>query len=364
MHPRSLSRTSLALCLSAALLATWHLAGTAGGTSFEIDLNELPREKRPSAPPHKRTAPAKAKRGVRAAEPAAGGQTRYTVKPGDHLYKILIKEFGLSNSQAEALIPTILKLNNIPNIKGLHVGQTILIPSSPAPSAASHTRAKRTAEKSAAKPAAVVAAGEAAPATSEAADFIPPAKPKVEPLVKEVPLNAPLPPVTPAAVEIHVLTVTDPAEIVDKLLELIDLPATKNRIVESGRESSDGTYISIKVDRFFTNRGTDYIVAIGVTDPFNFTMLRLLEVAGTQVVTLQAGEPFRSVVSKILDKLQWPYSYGKHRLKLSGDQETEVDGFMLVTGGATSRQLLLTDVKLAKGGDQTAAPASGGMTPR
>ena len=193
------------------------------------------------------------------------------------------------------------------------------------------------------------------PATS--ADFIPPPPPKTEPVVKEVPLSAPLPPVVPAPVEIHTLNAVDTAQIVDQLLELLDLQVTKNRIVESGRDNTDGTYISIKVDRFFSNRGTDYIVAIGVTDPFNLTLLRLLEVAGTQVVTLQPGESLASIAGKILDKLQWPYTFGKQQLKLSpaSDQVTEIDGLMLVTGGTSPRQLLITDKPLPK----PEAPASG-----
>lgn len=52
----------------------------------------------------------------------------YTVKPGDHLFKILIRDYGLSNSEAESFIEEIKRENNIYDIKRLKVGQKITIP--------------------------------------------------------------------------------------------------------------------------------------------------------------------------------------------------------------------------------------------
>lgn len=54
--------------------------------------------------------------------------TYYTVKPGDHLFKILMRDYGLSNSEAEAFIEEIKTENNIRDIKRLKIGQKITIP--------------------------------------------------------------------------------------------------------------------------------------------------------------------------------------------------------------------------------------------
>jgi hypothetical protein len=59
------------------------------------------------------------------------GQTSYIVRPGDHLFKILMKDYGLSNAEAEALVPEIKRLNGISNIRSLQVGKAILIPARP-----------------------------------------------------------------------------------------------------------------------------------------------------------------------------------------------------------------------------------------
>ena len=54
--------------------------------------------------------------------------TVYTVKPGDHLFKILMRDYGLSNDQAESLIDEVRRENNINDIRRLRVGQKIIIP--------------------------------------------------------------------------------------------------------------------------------------------------------------------------------------------------------------------------------------------
>jgi hypothetical protein len=52
----------------------------------------------------------------------------YTVRQGDHLFKILMRDYGLSNDEAESFIEEIRRENNIYDIKRLKVGQKIIIP--------------------------------------------------------------------------------------------------------------------------------------------------------------------------------------------------------------------------------------------
>ncbi len=59
---------------------------------------------------------------------AAVKGTAYTVKPGDHLFKILMRDYGLSNNEAESFIEEIKRENNIYDIKRLKIGQKIIIP--------------------------------------------------------------------------------------------------------------------------------------------------------------------------------------------------------------------------------------------
>ena len=347
MHVRQL----LLLVVAVSLLVTATHVSAAGERSYEIDLSDLPKAKKPATrPPASRKAPPVRKQ--RAPRPTVSeaipaGFTTYTVKPGDHIFKILHKEFGLSNRQAEALIPEIIRRNAITNIKGLKVGQTLLIPS--AASAATHA-SSRTLHRSPATPAPTAAAPETTAAAMPPASQEPITSASTAPqtreqtAITEVPLTAPLPPVFPAPVDIHFVTAREPEGIFDGFLEILDLKGEKNKIVESGKESDSSTFLSIKVDRYLEHRGVRYIVTFGEKDPFNYTLLRLLETAGYRVIRFGRGDDFRAIGSGLLDALQWPYTYGKHQLKLvAGAAPAELSGFMLVTSGGTPRQLLITD---------------------
>lgn len=59
-------------------------------------------------------------------KPVKGGV--YTVKSGDHLFKILMRDYGLSNNEAESFVEEIKRENNIYDIKRLRIGQKIIIP--------------------------------------------------------------------------------------------------------------------------------------------------------------------------------------------------------------------------------------------
>ncbi|MBW4054766.1 MAG: LysM peptidoglycan-binding domain-containing protein [Proteobacteria bacterium] len=52
----------------------------------------------------------------------------YTVKAGDNLFKILMRDYGLSNDDAESFIEEIKRENNIYDIKRLKIGQKISVP--------------------------------------------------------------------------------------------------------------------------------------------------------------------------------------------------------------------------------------------
>lgn len=103
------------------------LAGMSGGAHaldrrFELSPSLL--SKGGEAP----AAPRSEGRSVRKSERAPAGLTDYTVRPGDHIFKILMREYGLSNREAEALIPEVRRINGIADIRRLRVGQTIRLP--------------------------------------------------------------------------------------------------------------------------------------------------------------------------------------------------------------------------------------------
>lgn len=89
---------------------------------FELDPKALDKKLSPSAA----SAPVARPQEVR--QVSTQGRS-YTIKPGDNLYKILIREYGLSNDEAEKLIPRFREVNRLGSSKNLPVGRTIHLPS-------------------------------------------------------------------------------------------------------------------------------------------------------------------------------------------------------------------------------------------
>src|SRR5919108_5048069 len=84
-------------------LAALSLALAPGSASaidprFELDPRLLDKE----AP-----APARAKesRGSRKSARPSAGNSDYTIRPGDHIFRILMRDYGLSNDEAETPVP-------------------------------------------------------------------------------------------------------------------------------------------------------------------------------------------------------------------------------------------------------------------
>jgi len=65
---------------------------------------------------------------VKSREIVAGEGFVHTIKPGDNLFKILMRDYGLSNAEAEDFIDVVCHENNIADIRHLKIGQKIVIP--------------------------------------------------------------------------------------------------------------------------------------------------------------------------------------------------------------------------------------------
>ena len=373
MHARN-----MAIILTAAVTLSAG-SGLAADSRFEIDLKELPKAAAP-LPAKSGHLPAKA---VRKSAPKASsvrhvatdGNVRYTVKPGDHIFKILMRDFGLSNQQSERIIPEIARLNGIDDIRRLRVGQELVIPLTPSKRAVRHdTRSASELEPALPAETAETSAVEQAPSpvTAPAPQLQPdtasPAvPPPVTPLAEQVnapaPQTAPVPdrPAQAVRVALHPVLAKDTDGMVDRLLDLLAPGWGRNRIVETGRESTDGSYMSIKVDRFFEQLGHRYIVS-SESDPLTLTMLRLLEVKGDRVINIGREDGVTAVASRLAAKMELPRREGDFRVKcldLPGG-EFQLRGVWVSPAAPYGQQLLIT-------GDQvpncTADLLSGGEPP-
>ena len=356
---------------------------------FDIDVKELDRHK-PAATPKPEKKPAKkakqpAAAGTKSERPAAQSDyLRYTVKPGDHIFKILMVTFGMSNDAAERLIPEIVRINNISNIKALTVGRTLLIPAKgkqehaarPAKKGKTEQRkgegpaealalpkmtetpkkaeTPKMAEPAAPAPARAPAPAPTAPEPAPAPAVAPPAPvaPPVAP-VPAAPVVPAAPPVAPAPVAVpHAAAPAAPqaptwvcsvgqkdstAQVVDSLLNAISASWSKNRIIQSDHNAP--TAFSIRVDRYFEYKGTRYIISIGESDPYNYTLIRLLEAAGYRVLMLSGREDFKTASEKLFKLIGVAPDFGSHLLQ-GGKQST---GFLIQQDDAGGRRVLITE---------------------
>jgi len=311
--------------------------------SFDLNLKELDRRK-PAAPKPEKKKAAKSKNkpsalaGSKEARqtPADGAEyVRYTVKPGDHIFKILMGPFGMSNEAAERLLPEVLRINKIDNIKQLRVGQTLLIPrKGDAPGGKAAGDQAKTAAASAPAPV-VVAPAPAAPPRETVAPAPVPAAPA--PVAAPAPRQMPVPPAVPAAVTwVCSVTEREPARMVDAVLNALSVPWSKNKIVQS----SDGaaTAFSIRVDRYFEYKGARYIVSIGEKDAYSYTLLRILESAGYRVLRVGGAEDFKTVGEKLLALMGVAPEFARHPLQ----EGKETAGFLVQPDDAGGKRVVLT----------------------
>jgi len=159
-HPLLVLAISLAApALSHAIDPKFELDPGALGKKFAAPPSPAAAKQEPAAPRQESKAPARqeAKGGTRKEAASAGKRSKsgaqhekrqvtnhaesgavsegklssYTVKPGDHLYRLLAREYGVTGSRADTLVQQILQLNHITNIHRLKTGSTLLIPLAP-----------------------------------------------------------------------------------------------------------------------------------------------------------------------------------------------------------------------------------------
>lgn len=119
----------------------WCAFAGAAQEPYDLDLKELRRP--PARRAKEQRPPQEPKKPVSAAPDAKGDNSSYTVRPGDHLFLILMHRYGLSNDAAEQLIPEVMRLNGIRKPKSLSVGQRLIIPLPPPTNTPSqHSRRK------------------------------------------------------------------------------------------------------------------------------------------------------------------------------------------------------------------------------
>jgi hypothetical protein len=326
------------------------------GPSFEIEISDLdrsaPAEKKVSEAPKKSVKKSVPKKrvspGPATPKDLEGEFVNYTIRPGDHIYKVLTSRFGLSSERAEALIPRIVRINGIRDIRGLQIGRTIRIPAIGKISAAATPLAAVTPTTTPADtppPMAVTAPAPAVTVPSVPPTAEGPAKP-----LQETALPVPAVPSSPpkaAAVVLRTIPAGDAGGMTDALLDALSLKWSKAHPVTIPIGGSGGASLTIPVDRYFEVGGKRFFLDFGGADPDRATLARLLELSGYRRIAVGPKDDFRTIAGKILPALEVQSEYRKHTLTPAsgGPGAVEVSGLLIIRSG---ERLFVTDTPVDK----------------
>jgi hypothetical protein len=306
----------------------------AASSPFEIAIDDLdqtvgkepkqkPTTRQPTRKPVRKKAPA---RTTSAAASREGNYIRYTIRPGDHIYKILTSRFGLSSARAEALIPRVKEINGISNTSGLQIGQTILLPLSVRSTALQQSAEPTTPETPAAQ-------------TQTAA--------------------------TTATATIVALPDGEPTALVDTILTALVIPWSRDHAVTITIGANDDPALTINVDRYFEYGGKRYFLDFAGGNPSQTTLLRLLEVAGYRRISLSGTDSVQQTTELILRALHIDSTCQEQSITLTpaaGSPETvRITGYLISRPERPGEQLLLTI--LPPGTNQSSAPSAAQQQP-
>jgi hypothetical protein len=159
---------------------------------------------------------------------------------------------------------------------------------------------------------------------------------------------SPPPPAQPPIARHTLFSVTEGTQqgIADAILSAFSISSAANRDIELDDGSLTGVSLSVRVDRYLEAAGRKILLSFNEANPVQYTLLKLLQLKGFQVVTIHPADDFRKVTEKVLSALRIPAAFGSHHLgnPRGASIDVELTGFFV--GGNTKNEgsTLLTNV--------------------
>lgn len=144
---------------------------------------------------------------------------------------------------------------------------------------------------------------------------------------------------------IHYVAAKKQSEIVDSVLTALSVSPERDHRVDVFAAVDNGISLSVKAERYFVYGGKRYVVTTFNGDPVNYTLFRILETTGVNVVILDAEDDFRKVSDKILSRTRINGAFAQHSL-LQDDStgySLRMSGFKLDDAQLPGGGLFLTD---------------------
>ncbi|MDD2366156.1 MAG: LysM peptidoglycan-binding domain-containing protein [Desulfuromonadaceae bacterium] len=144
---------------------------------------------------------------------------------------------------------------------------------------------------------------------------------------------------------IHYISANNQSEMIDSILSAFAVSSERNRNLDVFAAENNGISLSVNAERYFERAGKRFVVTSFDGDPVNYTLFRILETKGYNVVILEASDDFKKVAEKIISRMKIKGLYARHNLiqdKSSG-YSLQMSGFKLDDSTLPGGGIFLTD---------------------
>lgn len=145
--------------------------------------------------------------------------------------------------------------------------------------------------------------------------------------------------------KIHFISAKKQPEMIDDILAALSVTPERDRRVDVFSSDNNGISLSVKAERYFERGGKRYVVTNFDGDPINYTLFRILETKGFNVVILEAKDDFRKISEKLASRMKIKGIFAQHKLlqdEASG-YSLQMSGFMLQDNELPGGGIFLTD---------------------
>jgi len=145
---------------------------------------------------------------------------------------------------------------------------------------------------------------------------------------------------------IHQITAKKQPDIVDSILKAFSIPSDRDRRLDVFATDNNGISLAVKAERYFERGGRRFVITSFDGDPVNYTLFRILETKGFQVVILEAQDDFRKILEKILHRMKIKGTFAKNNLlqNSTANYSLQMSGFNLDDAGLPGGGIFLTNL--------------------
>jgi hypothetical protein len=144
------------------------------------------------------------------------------------------------------------------------------------------------------------------------------------------------------------ITTKNQPDIIDALLTSISVNPERDRRLDVFAADNNGISLSVKAERYFERDGKRHVVTRFDGDPVTYTLFRILETKGYQVIIIEAQDDFRKISEKLLSRMRIQGTYAQQTLghAVGANYSLQMSGYMLQGAGFPVEGLFLTNLEL------------------